>query len=209
MGELARRRRARDLWISRSHLLAAAAGAVVLSVVSFGSGYLMGRGEATPTASAPAASLTANVPDDALVELLARVEATAARDGGVDALTFPEALRGEQGGGLSAVMGAEPAEEPVVVPPAEPPDLEGDPLPAGRYTIDVLRTATEDRARELQQELIAVGLDAFVAVELVDGGVRYRLGVGGYRTETAATQALAEVLLALPDPALKPTVAEI
>ena len=208
MGELARRRRARDLWISRSHLLAAAAGAAVLSVVSFGSGYLMGRG--APSEHAPTAiGLTSSLPDDALVELLARVEATATTNGGVDDLTFPETLRGAQGSGVAAAVGAEPFDEALVLAPVEAPVVEGDPLPEGRYTVDVLRTGDEGRARVLQEELVAAGFDAFVAVEMVEGVVRYRLAAGGYRTEQAATRALAEVLLAVREPGVSVAVGEL
>ena len=74
MGELAARHRARDLWVSRSHLGAAVAGTIVLSLTTFALGYTLGRSDAPPATSAVLADASR---DDALLELLARVEATA------------------------------------------------------------------------------------------------------------------------------------
>ena len=43
MGELAKRRRARDLWISRGHLWAAGVGVVLVAAISFFAGVTVGR----------------------------------------------------------------------------------------------------------------------------------------------------------------------
>jgi hypothetical protein len=94
MGELARRRRARDLWISRSHLWALGVGIVLLAAASF----FLGRSLSRPSAGAAggvAAESPIDGPDESLVDLLVRVDQAAVSGDGVDALTFPDALRGE------------------------------------------------------------------------------------------------------------------
>ena len=90
MGELARRRSARDLWISRGHLWAIATGAVLLTVVAFSLGVSAGRADGAIGEQ----DRLGPAPDDQLVTLLARVEASMDPTGGVRELTFPDALLG-------------------------------------------------------------------------------------------------------------------
>lgn len=90
MGELARQRRARDLWVSRGHLWALGVGVVLLVLCSFFLGLTLARGSSTATA-APVADEGAQ---ESLVELLARVDARVVAQDGVDTLTFPDTLTG-------------------------------------------------------------------------------------------------------------------
>lgn len=92
MSELERRRGARDVWVSRSHIAAAASGAFLLAAVSFVTGWQLGLGSGT-VVSLPV-STEADDANERLMELLARVEGSGHLDGGVGQLTFPEELQG-------------------------------------------------------------------------------------------------------------------
>jgi hypothetical protein len=173
MGELAARHRARDLWISRSHVGAALTGAIVLSLTTFAMGYTLGRSDAPPAAPVVLADATR---DDALVELLARVEATAAADGGASALTFPDALKGGAGSG-----------EPLDLGPT-------DAAPAGRYTVVVASSTSRAEAEAVRERLRAAGLEAWMRAELVGGKPRWRVAVGGHPTEEAAAEAMPAIV---------------
>lgn len=192
MGELAKRRSGRDLWISRSHLWAAGTGALLLVVAAFAAGVLLGGGErAHASASADAITLD-GAPDDRLVELLARVESSADPSGGVTRLTFPDVLDGDPGEpavpevpeGFSGMADAPPA------PDAAPP--QADAVPEGEFTVALLRTGDRDRAEALRQQLAARDLPAWIGAERVGGDLQWRVGVGGFPTADGATAALAD-----------------
>jgi hypothetical protein len=189
MGELARRRSARDLWISRSHLWAVATGAVLLAIASFSVGLVVANGEPDPASRAPFASLS-TAPDDSLVELLARVEASADPSGGVSGLTFPGALSGEaesgqvpgsprEFGGVAVVEAPPGAAVPAVDNP-----------PPGQFTVAVLRTDNGMRAVALRDQLRARGLPAWTGAEMESGALRYRVALGGFGSEAEAGVAL-------------------
>ena len=167
MGDLARRRSARELWISRSHVWAAGLLALLAVGVAFGAGYLVGRGEPTPAARP-------GFVDDAapgeLVEVLARVDASVSSDDGVHELTFPDALTSP---------------------------VEGDPPPPGRFTIEIARFGAVETAQPLREHLRKAGLAAWIGVERNDGTPTYRVAVGAYPAEQAATDALQGVVDAL------------
>jgi hypothetical protein len=185
MNDLTRRRNARDLWISRGHLAAAAALATTVSVVTFGVGFLVGRDVRVE----PAPVAGPHVPDGALLELLARVEASATADGAVDVLTFPDALRGPAGGSPDVPAAAgEPL--PVKMTAIGGAVAPGDRPPAGAFTVVVGRGDDVDAMRALQGRLTAMGLQAWVGAEIVDGVAAYRVAVGGYPTAEAATASL-------------------
>lgn len=186
MNDLTRRRNARDVWISRGHLAAAGSLAVVMSVTSFGLGFLVGR---DGPETAPTVAVTPYVPDDALIELLARVESSATSDGAVDVLTFPDALRGDPGGAPNVPAPTEPNTESVQIaaaPSAEPGDR---PVP-GAFTVVVGKGEDVAAMRALQAKLGAAGLTAWIGAEIVDGVPAYRVAVGGYATAEAAAAAL-------------------
>jgi len=186
MGELARRLDARDLWISRGHLWAAATGTALVAVIAFSLGVLAGGGEEAHASGVDPLGLS-QAPDDSLVELLARVEASSDPSGGVSALTFPDALRG-QGETIipeapRGFSGAATARTPGVDAPI------GDEAPVGEYTLVVSRTTDAARARALRDQLRGREIAAWVATERVDGKPSWRVCVGGYPTEAAASEA--------------------
>lgn len=196
MSDLARRRNARDLWISRGHLAALGVGTAVLSATAFALGFSLSIGR--DTARVPA-SLLAEVPDDRLVELLARVEASGDPLGGIASLTFPEDLSRVPEpilpmgpplpDGVAPVVAPEPTVAPtppaVVQISASPVGFTplADPAPPGAFTARVAvfegtRGATE--AVALRATLRAGGLEAWVSTQLAGGVPRYRVAVGGY-----------------------------
>jgi hypothetical protein len=183
VSEIARRRAARDLWISWSHVGAAAAGAVAFAALAFAGGLVLGQRWATPVA-APPPSLTAEVPRDELLRLLARIDGNAS--GPASALTFPDALRG-QGGPPGAPP--TPGQGPTTLVAGGPAAVSGDPLPGAGFTVVLAATPDETEARRLQAELAAAGIAAFVAAELVDGAPRFRVAVGRHLERDAAVAA--------------------
>jgi hypothetical protein len=195
MSDLRRRRDARDIWISRGHLAAGLTLMVVSSGTSFVLGFLVGRDEA---ASAPVEVEPIGIPGDELVDLLARVEASALSDGGVEALTFPDALRGDPGGGpevpAAGSSGRGSSGEDVQQLPAVPsapgvPASVGKP-PAGEFTVVVSSSRSLGEMRELQKRLAQLGLESWVGAELVEGVTTYKVAVGAFATEPEATAAM-------------------
>lgn len=192
MSDLARRRSARDLWISRSHLWAAGTAAALLAAISFSLGVAVSSGDDAHAADARPADAWAvpPAPDDSLVELLARVEASADPSGGVTALTFPDVLEGQATGApipeapepLRGTASAAPA--PAVAPPP------ADPAPAGAFTCVVLRTPLRARALAVRDQLRARDLPAWMGAELVDGDLAWRVSLGGYPDAASAEDAL-------------------
>jgi len=194
MGDLARRRAARDLWISRGHLKAALVGAFLLSGVSFGVGYVLGAD--APAAAAPRGTgFVAQVPGEDLVELLARVEATRSPDGAVEALTFPDSLSGAAPAQGPVAPGPADDAEPVafVTPPTDGPAVQAP--PEGIFTLRVSEVGTVEAARALAAQIEVEGLQPWVGAEIRDGELRYTVSLGGFASERAAAAALEEVVV--------------
>jgi hypothetical protein len=198
MSELARRRNARDLWISRGHLAAAASGAASLAMASFAIGFFLGEHRRPPVVEAPPFA-----PDEGLVELLARIETTAALPGGVDeALTFPDLLRSESAPSVPAVAAPREGRVVLIEPAFEGPTLggpnpsaagatPGDSPPPGTFTVVVGRGTDPAEVGREAEALRRQGLAAWVSVALVDGEWAYRIAYGGFDDEAAARRALA------------------
>jgi cell division septation protein DedD len=199
MSELARRRSARDIWISRGHLYAIGAGGGLAMIAAFAIGYALGR-ESVDLPPPASAAFTSEAGDDALVELLARVDSAATPDGGVDELTFPDALRGEPIA-RKAASADEPSEAVAVgvagqaIPLPEAGDAP--PIPNGSWTLVVGTFATRSDAEARVASLVAEGHAAWMGVESRDGALQFRASVGGFGSRVAAEDALEE--MALPD----------
>ncbi len=189
MGELARRRSAHDLWISRSHLWGAGLGAVLLAVCAFSAGVVLGGGERAHAAPADPLGL-GSAPDDSLVELLARVEASADPTSGMASLTFPGVLSGGAPGEVALPAEKRTKGQASTVRPAPGADAPtADARPEGRYTVALLTTSERSRAAALREQLQARDLPAWVAAERVDGEGVWRVSLGGFPTEAAARTA--------------------
>ena len=189
MGELASRRAARDLWISYGHLWAMGAGTVLLVGISFGLGFTVGRGDGAARAAATSTAMPTD--DGALVQLLARLDANSRPHGGVEALTFPEALTGQAAPTVPQTPDL-PAGASSATVPADPtaPLPQGDVIPGGKYTIQVGVYSSVEQAGLLRNDLRAHQIDAWVRTERIDGHPRVQVDVGGYADEAAATTAL-------------------
>jgi hypothetical protein len=225
MGDLARRRSARDLWISRSHLGALSVGVSVVVCTAFLIGMSIGQTRAAQEPTTSRAFVSAS-PDGGLVELLARVEASADPLGGIGELTFPDALSkvpetpiipfgpplpGGAAPAPVAVGYGDPAPMPIAEEPPEVIEVAPGPLaiapiadqrPAGSFTVVVAQFDGAHgavAAGELRSGLRAEGKPAFVTVELVKGVPRYLVAVGGYPDEGAAQAAAAELATSRPD----------
>ena len=192
MGELARRRRARDLWISRGHVLAFVSGGLLLTVLAFATGVLVGQDQERQEAP-EWTSLVSEVPGDELVELLARVEASADPAGGVAQLTFPQALAGEELAPVLPMAAEVPEERELSVKPDEVELPELDPVPSGAFTVAVGEFSDPVEARALRDHLRESKLEAWMGLQLVDGSRTYRVSVGGFGTSEAAEVALDKV----------------
>lgn len=198
MTDLARQRSARDLWISRSHLFALAAGVVMLVVASFAVGYGMGR-QSVELPAVPTRSFAGEAGDDALVELLGRVDAIATPDGGVGKLTFPNELAGV------AVAAAVPAPDgerdggvAANVPPGEAQSM--GPIaaaPPGSWTIAARSLDSREEAEAVASTLRGQELEAWVGVELVAGKQRWRASVGGWGSRSEAEHAAKKLSAAI------------
>lgn len=190
MTDLARQRRARDIWVSRSHLYALGTGMVLFAIACFALGYTAGRRSVDHFEPTARARLLDQPADDALVELLARVDAAATPDGGVRKLTFPDALAGR----------AVPLEVPevardvdrVALPGGEGEPLEApdDEVPDGRWTIAVSSFAEKGLAEAARDAMRAREVEAWLGSERRDGDVRFRVAVGGYGSRAEAEDAL-------------------
>jgi hypothetical protein len=227
MGDLTKRRAARDLWISRSHVKAALVGAFLLSGVSFGLGYVTGVGgsssSAPPPSWAAAQGYTEQVPGEDLVALLARVESNRAALGGVESLTFPDELARAADdvpvGPMAPELPAEPEPLPEPEGPVgEPVHIEGDGAaspdlpapPVGEYTLQIATVADRQAADQLAASLggcaaggegcpaALEGLSPWIGAMILDGELQYTVSLGGFASETAAEQAL-EGIVVLPD----------
>ncbi|TVQ91710.1 MAG: hypothetical protein EA397_08885 [Deltaproteobacteria bacterium] len=153
MSELARRRRGRDIWISRAHLWAIGAAFVLVGAVGFVTGLWAGGGQG-------GASVTraAHASDASLVDLLARVDRQVVADDGVGTLTFPDALTG---------IGPEPA-----VPLLEPADAEPALVEGSLEVSPPLDLIVKIREAEEEPGVLATLRELSWAPEPVEGGLR-------------------------------------
>lgn len=194
MGELERLRDAREFRVSRSHFTAAIAAAVLLSSVTFGIGFVLGRSRVS-TEDPAAASLVDGVPSKSLVELLAEVDRVTLLHAS-QRMTYPEVL---EGGAAPAVPAAAPEAPTVNVEiPASAPATSGqaDPVPAGPFVVRVASRDNEPDAFALRQLLRASGHAAWASVHLQDGTPTWVVGVGSFATQADA-DAVAAVLVEL------------
>lgn len=193
MGNLARRRGARDIWVSRGQLWAAGASIAFLAVCCFGLGVAWGTDtepEATSTSSfrGELASLT-------LVDLLARVEAGTDPMGAVGRLTFPEELAAAN----SALSVPEAVELPSVIVGIETTGEEqvDAPLPAGLFTVELARFSSEAEAASYRVSMLEHGVEAALIVEHVSGVPSYRLVSGAFDDEDGAVAHVGQVEAAM------------
>ena len=186
MGELARRRHAKDLWISFGHVRAGAMVFLAMIVGSFVAGYsIADSGEPAAPGHVP---WLADAADQELVDLLARVDASAEADGGLSRLGFPEMLSEADAdlsvpaehvaavGGVTVATGASS-----MLPEAQVPH--GWVLWASYDSLADLRTAHERLSRGQ--------VTGWQLVRLEDGSMK--VGLLGLESRAAAEAALLRV----------------
>ena len=210
MGDLARRRNARDLWISRGHLYAVAIAGLVLAGTMFTIGQALGRSAAANASHRR--PLISDIPDQALVELLARVESSSDPLGGIELLTFPDDLSRvpvpivSVGPPLPAELATEIVPE-LPAPESVPTVLEipaglvsapliSEPMPVGPWVASLISVAGGERAKEavaLRNALQQAGIDARVRSELRNGSPHYAVLLGGFVDEAALRTKVGEL----------------
>jgi cell division septation protein DedD len=195
MSEYAQRRDAREVWVSRSHLHAALAAAMLLSVACFGGGYLVGRLQTSAHADAPVQVLAGDVPGRELLAVLAEVERNAVTSASA-AMIYPDLL---QKNGAPQV----PTEAPSAVgvraeiPAPVAASFEPDPLPPGAWTVRVGAFRELGVARDVRAAMREQGHAAWWRMARVDGALNVEVSVGGFASEEEAEAALARVAASL------------
>ena len=182
----------REIWITRGHLWALGVTTLFIGILAFFVGLLLGRGDSAPEPEAAADALVPpDVENDALDELLARVEEASRGRAGEEPLTFQGTLvAGEPAALPEPEVPLEP--DATVVPPAHAgPEPPGDAPAAGRvpasgWAVQVgsYSSATEADARIA--DLAARGVNAYRVAALVEGSTWHRVRVGGFGTREAA-----------------------
>lgn len=193
MSDLARQRDARDVWVSRSHLHAAVAAALLLSLASFGAGFLAGRHQAVTSAERRDGALVDAVPGRDLLAVLAEVERTSLTSA-TSAMQYPDLL----GKGSAPQVPAEPARPAGVSAEVAAPGemvFEADVQPASPFTVEVGVFDKVAEARLVREHLRQNGLAGWWWLERVGGAPRYHVCVGGFDSQVEAD---AEVLRVAP-----------
>lgn len=192
MSELSRRRRSRELWVSRGHLWAAAAGVMMIALLSF----LLGNAVGKRTAGG-ASGTQSSMDGEDLVELLARVEASSSAAGGSDRLTYPDALTGQPTEVGMPESPPLPGRVVVQAPPFAALPGVGTP-PVDGYGFRVVRTANSAVARTHLENLVAADLPVWVRTTRSNGVDAYEVGVGPWETEDDGRLAAAGARGSLP-----------
>lgn len=185
MGELERLRDSREIRVSRSHLFAAAAIALLLAASTFGLGVALGRSKIAVTSDGAPVTLVDGVPGDELVELLAEVERGRVLHAS-QAMTYPQFFAGE---GAVQVPDAAPKPAPVDAVVQAAPSVGGsatDPIPAGPYTVHVGNFVVEAEVLAARELLTQSGLPVWTSVRLDGGKPTWIVGVGSYSAEADA-----------------------
>jgi hypothetical protein len=197
MSDLARRRDAREVWVSRSHLHSAVAIAVLLAMFSFGTGFLVGRHQAASTGDRETLAFAGDVPGRELLAVLAEVERNSITSAS-SAMVYPDLL---DKNGTAQVPTTEPAVAGLRadVPAPVSAAFTADPTPAGSYTVEVGTFDDMLAARAAREQLRNRSIKAWWWMERVDGQARYHVSAGGFATQPEAVAELAAVVSALGD----------
>ncbi len=179
---------ARSAYLPVRYGLPAVVVAVLAAVGAGAAGYGLGVRASATVAPREDLTLTAGVPDRALVDLLADVDRTLLADPS-QAVEYP-AFFGEED---RVTVPLEPAVDPrtrmVVAAPRAAAAPPADVPPAGDWTLDLLRRATRSEASDLRDRLRSAGLHGWMRVRRVDGQPEWQLSVGAWGTRDEAESA--------------------
>ena len=201
----------RHFWMTRGQLGALGVAMLAVAALAFFVGVMVGqKGQAPEPVVAATGLVAADVRDDALTELLARVEQAAASEvptpESSGELTYPDRLVAPE---PELVVPEEPiipdeelqalvVEAPVVEEP-EPPEQPAldEELPTGGWAVQVFSFESAEEAENKLANVREGGLRAYRVDAMVGGMTRYRVRVGPYGSEADARDALGEVASSL------------
>ena len=175
MSDLERRREAKDMWISRGHILSAGVGVSLLLVVAFAVGYRMGQAETTVEWGDRVLEISEN--DRQLQELLERLDALK-EPSGVGDLTFPDLKKGRDAEHVAAPQAVEKEASAAIAMsdhsvPSVLSSWVGSP-PTVRH-VEWLSGDAPDEIADAANRLTEIGIEVTVVMEKSTEGVRYRL----------------------------------
>jgi DedD protein len=211
----------RQFWLSPPQVVALGVITVSLALLAFFLGVMVGRGEASSegvAASSSQALVGADVQDDTITELLAKVEQAASRRTARAAeFSFPEELVAsvpsvevpkpatvslEAVNVVSPDPGPPPAPEEEVEPEAaEAPEakVERPAVPTQGWAIQVASFTDLVEADTRVSELESQGHGAWHVQGFAKGLNRYRVRIGPFSSESEAEAALKKVAESLPE----------
>ncbi len=214
MRDMDRLNKTQQFSLSRGQLGALAVSTLSVAVLGFFVGLMVGRSSTgdDPPLDAETASasrlIEPEVEQDALLDLLARVEDAAARhlpEAEAAPLSYPERLLADEAEGAvpdEQDPQPEPDAEPVVVepdqqvepePPLPPEEPAGFQVPSEGWAVQVAAYTSAGEADVRVQELQAQGLEAWRAEALVKGRTWYRVRIGAHESRGDAQEAAREL----------------
>ena len=214
MRDMDRLNKSQQFSLSRGQLGALAVSTLSVAVLGFFVGLMVGRSPAGDESPLDAGAVTASrliepeVEQDALLDLLARVEDAAARhmpEAEAAPLSYPERLLADEADGTvpdKEEPEPEPDAEPVVVepddlvdpePPLPPAEPAGFQVPSAGWAVQVAAYTSAEEADVRVHELQAQGLEAWRAEALVKGRTWYRVRIGAHKNRAAAQEAAREL----------------
>lgn len=201
MKEHPRTRAENQFWLTRGQLAALGVASASLSALAFFIGLRLGRTQAPapPEPDQVVSVVSTIVKEDALVDLLARVEKAAGEQAiSKEAeLKFPQELVKNDLLPEIPDAAADPEAASVVVQadvgsPPEPPELDEDPPEEG-WAVQLYSFTDADEAISKVEQLKEQGFTAYRVAGLVAGQTWHRVRVGPYPSRDAAADMLAEL----------------
>ena len=192
-----RSRAHRQIWITRSHLVALGMATCCIALLAFLVGLQVGRAQAAAAevvAEAPL-PLTPDVSKEVALEALLREVEVARSSVGVNPasapdLSFPDLLESvepvlelpadEHGAAHASRVAAAPGSAP------EAPSTESVAAPAGAWSVQIASHPSPAEADAVIATLQASGHEAYRVAALVDGQTWYRVRVGGFGSKARA-----------------------
>ncbi|MCB9761968.1 MAG: SPOR domain-containing protein [Alphaproteobacteria bacterium] len=200
MQEFRRVRGEQQFWLTRGQLAALGVSSLAIALLAFFVGLRVGRAQAPPPLEVVQQEglIDVQVENDALTELLARVEEAAANpvsEAEASALTYPERLVDEAVGLEIPEVSDEPTGDAVVVlpepvAPPEPPLAADAEAPDAGWAVQLYSFPELELAEEKVGALREAGHDAYRVEALVDGQTWFRVRIGPYSSREKAQDAM-------------------
>ena len=202
MRELSRTPPEGQVWLTRPQTRALGTTAVSVAALMFFVGLMVGR-KTAPEASAAEGSasglIAQDVQEDALPELLARVERSASREN-MRQLSFPDELPADEPTVLMPVEQVADLSDPAIAPAGDPPPEaveDGDGVPEEGWAVDVGAYTDSEAADGRVASLREGGMEAWRVETFEQGQIRWRVRVGAWASKAEAAEALGELRASL------------